>query len=48
MRIVKTNKIVKCFANKLFTVENTYHDTKKTDEAREQKFMPSTLQVLNF
>ena len=40
VRIVKTNTILKCPVNKLFAVENTYHDTKKTDKAREQKFMP--------
>ena len=40
VRIVKTNTVLKCPANKLFAVENTYHDTKKKDKAREQKFMP--------
>ena len=40
VRIVKTNTILKCPANKLFAVENTYHDTKKADKAREQKFIP--------
>ena len=38
VRIVKTNTILKQPVNILFTVENTYHDTNQTDEAREQKF----------
>ena len=38
VRIVKTNAILKCPIKKLFTVENTYHDTNQTDKAREQKF----------
>ena len=38
VRIAKTNKILKQPVNILFTVENTYHDTNQTDEAREQKF----------
>ena len=28
VRIAKTNTIPKCLVNKLFAVENTYHDTK--------------------
>ena len=28
VRIAKTNTILKCPVNKLFAVENTYHDTK--------------------
>ena len=40
VRIVKNNKILKCPANKLFAVENKYHDTNKTDKAREQKYIP--------
>ena len=41
VRIGKTNIILKCPANKFFAVENTYHDIKKkTDKAREQKFIP--------
>ena len=50
VKIVKNNSILKCPANKLFVVENTYHDTNKTDKAREQKYIPCkyTLQILNF
>ena len=40
VRILKSNTILKCPGNKLFAVENTYHDTEKTDKSREQKFMP--------
>ena len=32
VRIVKTNKILRHPMNKLFAVENTYHDTKQTDK----------------
>ena len=32
MRIAKTNRILKRFANKLFAVKNSYHDTKQTDK----------------
>ena len=32
VRIAKTNTILKCPVNKLFAVENTYHDTKQTDK----------------
>ena len=38
VRIAKTNSILKRPVNKLFTVENTYHDTNQTDKAKEQKF----------
>ena len=38
VRIAKTNKILKHPLKKLFAVENTYHDTNQTDNAREQKF----------
>ena len=38
VRIAKTNTILKQPVNILFTVENTYHDTNETDEAREHKF----------
>ena len=38
VRIEKTNTILKRPVNKLFAVENTYHDTNQTDKAREQKF----------
>ena len=37
VRIAKTNAILKRPVNKLFTFENTYHDTQKTYKAREQK-----------
>ena len=40
VRILKTNTILKCPANKLFAVENTYHDTNKRYKVREQKFIP--------
>ena len=40
VRIAKTNIILKRAVNKLFTVENTYHETNQTDKAREQKFRP--------
>ena len=33
VRIVKTNRILKRPVNKLFAVENTYHDTNQTDKA---------------
>ena len=33
VRITKTNTILKCPVNKLFAVENTYHDTNQTDKA---------------
>ena len=36
--IAKTNNILKRPVNKLFTVENKYHDTNQTDKAMEQKF----------
>ena len=32
VRIAKTSTILKCPVNKLFAVENTYHDTKQTDK----------------
>ena len=38
MRIAKTNTILKRFVNKLFAVENKYHDTNQRDKPREQKF----------
>ena len=38
VRIAKTNWILKRPVNKLFTVENTYHDTNQTDKAKEHKF----------
>ena len=38
VRTAKTNTIFKCTVNKLFTIENTYHDTNQTDKTRRQKF----------
>ena len=37
MRIAKANTILKHPVKEL-AVENTYHDTNQTDQAREQKF----------
>ena len=37
VRMAKTNTIFKRPVNKLFTVEDTYHDTNQTDKARVQK-----------
>ena len=37
VRIVNTNATLKHPINKLFSFENTYHDTNQTDKAREQK-----------
>ena len=37
VRMTKTNTIPIRSVNKLFTVKNTYHNTKQTDKAREQK-----------
>ena len=37
VKSTKTNAIPKRLINKLFTVENTYHDTNQTDKSREQK-----------
>ena len=37
VKTVKADTIVKRPINKLFTIENTYHDTNQTDKAREQK-----------
>ena len=36
--IAKTNTILKRPLNKLFAVENAYHDTNQTDKTREKKF----------
>ena len=32
MKITKINTILKCLVNKLFAVENTYHDTNQIDK----------------
>ena len=37
VRMAKINTILKRPVNKLFTVENTHHDTNETDKARGQK-----------
>ena len=37
VRIAKANIILKRPVNKLFTVENTYHDTNQTDKASHKK-----------
>ena len=42
VRIAKTNVILKHLVNKLFPIENTYHDTNQTDKAREQKLRRET------
>ena len=36
-RIAKTNRILNRPVKKLFTVENTYHNSNQTDKVREQK-----------
>ena len=42
VRIVNTNATLKHPINKLFSFENTYHDTNQTDKAREQKLRQDT------
>ena len=37
VKIMQTNTIFVYLINKLFTIENTYHDTNQTDKEREQK-----------
>ena len=37
MRIAKTNTILKHPINKIFTIENTYHDSNQTCKLRKQK-----------
>ena len=46
VRIAKTNTILKRPLNKLFAVENTYHDTNQTDKAKEKSL--DFEQILNF
>ena len=48
VRIAKTNAILKRPVKKLFTVQNTYHDTNQTDKARERRFTLLILQISNF
>ena len=38
VRITNTNTFLKLPIRKLFAVENTYHVTNETDEAKEQNF----------
>ena len=47
VRIAKTNAILKRPVKKLFTVENTYHDTNQTDKAREQKLKREAASLVN-
>ena len=47
MRIWKTNTILKRPVNKLFTDENTYHDTNQTDKAKEQKLKREVFWLVN-
>ena len=42
VRIAKTNEILKRPVNKLFTIENIYHDTNQTDKARKRKLSGET------
>ena len=42
VRIAKTNEILKRPVNKLFTIENIYHDTNQTDKARKHKLSGKT------
>ena len=41
MRIAKTNTILKRPVNRIFTVENTYHDTKQADKVSQHKEIAS-------
>ena len=43
VRISKTNTILKSPINKLFTVENTCHDTNQTDKASHKKIVSLSL-----
>ena len=47
VRIAKTNTILKRPVNKLFTVENTYHDTNQTDKARDLKLKREVALLVN-
>ena len=46
VRIGKTNTILKRPINKLFAVENTYHDTNQTDQASHKEIASSSPAVL--
>ena len=46
VRITKTNTILKRPANKLFAVQNTYHDTNQTDKALHKEIAPLSSALL--
>ena len=46
VRIAKTNTILKRPVNKLFAVENTYHDTNQIDKASHKEIVSSSPAVL--
>ena len=46
VRIAKTNTILKRPVNKLFAVENTYHDTNQTDKANHKEITSPSTAVL--
>ena len=46
VRITKTNTILKRPVNKLFAIENTYHDTNQTDKANHKKIASPSPAVL--
>ena len=46
VRIAKTNTILKRPVNKLFAVENTYHDTNQTDKASHKEIVSPSSAVL--
>ena len=43
VRIAKTSTILKCPVNKLFAVENKYHDTEQTDKVSHKEIDPLLL-----
>ena len=45
IRIAKTNAILKRPVNKLFPVENTYHNTNQRDKARGQKLVKEAARI---
>ena len=46
VRITKTNTILKRPVNKVFAVENTYHDTNQTDQASHKEIASPSPAVL--
>ena len=46
VRITKANTILKRNVNKVFAVENTYHDTNQTDEANHKEIASPSPAVL--